>query len=111
MGEMMRNEIWQLLDSRGLGGIETHVAILCSELRARGFLSRVVFLEDHGPHPLGLRLARHGIPTDTLVKPKEIAARLKRDRPMLLHTHGLQIRDHWATICPNRLHTRGVYVS
>lgn len=84
----MRSEIWQLLDSRGLGGIETHVAILCSELRDRGFLSRVVFLQDHGPHPLGSRLARHGIPTDTLVKPNEIAARLKCDRPMLLHTHG-----------------------
>ena len=82
-------EIWLLHDSRGLGGIESHVAELAAGLQADGLRPRVVFLADHGPHPLQGRLAAAGLPWTAL--PGGLAP-LRRaiaaDRPLLLHTHG-----------------------
>ena len=51
-------EIWLLLDSRDMGGIESHVAELAAGLCAAGERVRVLFLADHGPHPLRARLER-----------------------------------------------------
>ena len=62
----MTGEIWLLLDSRGFGGIESHVAELAAGLRAAGHAPRVLLLEDHGPHPLGARLAAEGVACEAL---------------------------------------------
>lgn len=82
--------IWILLDSSGMGGIESHVAELAAGLRAEGDDAQVLFLADHGPHPLRARLARDGVPWRAL--PGGLAP-LRRalgatDAPDLLHTHG-----------------------
>ena len=82
-------EIWLLLDSRGLGGIESHVAELAAGLAGLGETPRVVFLADHGAHPLHTRLEREGVRWDTLHGGlKELRRRLIRQRPRVLHTHG-----------------------
>ncbi len=82
-------ETWILLDSRGLGGIETHVAELAEGLAEAGEAPRVVFLQDHGPHPLRARLAGAGIPVEVLAGGLgPLLARLRAARPALLHTHG-----------------------
>jgi glycosyltransferase involved in cell wall biosynthesis len=88
-GGGMRREVWLLLDSRGVGGIETHVAELAVGLAAAGELPRVLFLADYGPHPMHERLARAGLCWETLDGGLPgLVRRLKRDRPRVLHTHG-----------------------
>jgi len=83
------DETWLLLDSRGPGGIETHVAELAEGLAEAGEQPRVLFLQDHGPHPLRDRLAAARIPQEALPGGfAALARRLKAGRPRLLHTHG-----------------------
>ena len=84
----MQREIWLLLDSRGLGGIETHVAELACGLAEAGAAPRVLFLHDHGPHPLRQRLGIDGIACGVAGGFGGLLRRLRRDRPALLHTHG-----------------------
>ena len=79
-------DIWLLLDSSGLGGIESHVAELAEGLAARGEHPRVLFLADHGPHPLQERLRRGGIAWEVLRG--NLLRRLRAGRPRVLHTHG-----------------------
>ena len=79
-------EIWLLLDSRGMGGIESHVAELAAGLAEAGWHPRVLFLADHGPHPLKDRLSAGGLPWDCLWG--GLLARLREGRPAVLHTHG-----------------------
>ncbi len=82
-------EIWNLLDSRGMGGIESHVGELAAGLRDAGQHPRVLFLADHGPHPLRDRLDREGLPWEALAGSfGALYARLKAGRPGVLHTHG-----------------------
>lgn len=83
----MRDEIWILLDSRGFGGIETHVVELAHGLAEAGWRPRVLLLEDHGAHPLSAALAP--LPCEAL--PGGLWAlwrRLRAGQPRLLHTHG-----------------------
>ncbi len=82
-------EIWLLLDSRSLGGIETHVAELAAGLLAAGERPRVLFLTDHGPHPLRDRLSREGVAWEALDGGfTTLLRRLRQGRPRVLHTHG-----------------------
>jgi len=83
-------EVWLLLDSRGMGGIESHVAELAAGLRAAGDTTCVLFLRDHGPHPLRARLDTEGVKWETLAGGlRPLIQRLRRpSRPALLHTHG-----------------------
>ncbi|MBT5746918.1 MAG: glycosyltransferase, partial [Gammaproteobacteria bacterium] len=55
-----------LLDSRTLGGIETHVLQLAKGLQKMGHHPRVVFLTDYGPHPLQRLLQQADIQYCTL---------------------------------------------
>lgn len=85
----MDDAIWMLLDSSGMGGIESHVAELCAALAAAGRGTRVVFLADHGPHPLRARLGAAGVPWECLSGgPAALVRRLREGRPSVLHTHG-----------------------
>lgn len=82
-------EIWLLLDSSGIGGIESHVLCLGSALLELGLPVRVLFLADHGHHPLHDALVDLGVPFRViaggwvgLVRAVAAAA------PSLIHTHG-----------------------
>ncbi len=83
-----QKEIWLLLDSRGMGGIESHVAALAEALCRSGHPACVVFLEDHGAHPLDARLDECGIPRRVLRGGFAGLRVALRERPMLVHTHG-----------------------
>ncbi len=80
----MTDDIWILLDSRGFGGIESHVAELARGLLEAGQRARVLLLADHGPHPL-----RDVLPVEALPGGfGPLWRRLRAGRPALLHTHG-----------------------
>lgn len=82
-------EVWLLLDSRGIGGIESHVAELAVGLLEAGDRPRVLFLADHGPHPLRQRLDQAGVPWEALSGGLSgLLARCRAGRPRVLHTHG-----------------------
>ncbi|MEE8351642.1 MAG: glycosyltransferase family 4 protein [Rhodospirillales bacterium] len=82
------DETWMLLDSRGIGGIESHVLHLAAGLQYRWGNVRVVFLENHGKHPLIERLDEEGISWEHLNGTLRSLLAAMRRRPMLLHTHG-----------------------
>ncbi|MFY7962862.1 MAG: glycosyltransferase family 4 protein [Elsteraceae bacterium] len=81
-------EVWQLLDSSGLGGIESHVLTLASGLRWRAVDSRVLFLTDHGPHPLRASLSAEKVPWAVAGGASGLLRALRQSPPDLLHTHG-----------------------
>jgi glycosyltransferase involved in cell wall biosynthesis len=81
--------IWLLLDSRQPGGIESHVTQLARGLHDHGWHVRVMFLRDHGPHPMKAQLSEAGIPWSTLDRGwYGLCAKLRSGRPSVLHTHG-----------------------
>lgn len=80
--------IHQLLDSRGLGGIESHVLTLCAALNRAGHPAECLFLADHGPHPLQPSLAESGIASGHAGGTLGLLRRLRQHPPDLLHTHG-----------------------
>ncbi|HYN78444.1 MAG TPA: glycosyltransferase family 4 protein [Lamprocystis sp. (in: g-proteobacteria)] len=84
--------IWLLLDSRGFGGVESHVLTLATALQGQGLPVRVVFLTDYGPHPLRAPLAERGIPFDVLAGGwGGLSSALAAAPPALLHTHGYKV--------------------
>ena len=78
--------VWQLLDSRGIGGIETHVQGLSDALRDIGIATKIVRINDYGEHPVfgdadaSAHIALKGV-ADTI-------RRICFERPRLVHTHG-----------------------
>lgn len=85
----MSGAVWLCVDSAGPGGVETHLAALAPALRRAGVAAEVVFLADHGPHPLRDLLDAAGAPWRTLGGGlRGFAAAVARDRPALLHSHG-----------------------
>ncbi len=88
MDHRVADEIWLLLDSRGLGGIESHVLALADALSRTARPVRVVFLEDHGAHPLHQRLEEIGVPCRSLAGGIAALRSALRARPALVHTHG-----------------------
>ena len=87
---MHQNEIWLLLDSRDLGGIESHILQLAGGLRHAGLAPRVLFWADYGGHPLRAALDEAGIAHETLSGGfGGLRRALGTRRPAVLHTHGL----------------------
>jgi len=81
-------EVWLLVDSSRPGGIESHILSLATGLTATGLRVLVVFLADHGPHPLRSQLDRAAQRHSTLSGSFGLFAALRTGRPGLLHTHG-----------------------
>ncbi|MEW6125206.1 MAG: glycosyltransferase family 4 protein [Pseudomonadota bacterium] len=85
----MAHEVWQLVDSSGIGGIETHMRVLTQALNAAGRPARVVLLAPHGANPWLDQLRADGVPFEILDgRFSTLLRRLRQDRPALLHTHG-----------------------
>lgn len=81
--------IWQVLDSRQPGGIESHILELCTGLQEANWQVKVIFLTDYGRHPLKERLFEHGVDFECLDgKPISLWKAMRRDKPLVVHTHG-----------------------
>ncbi|MFC1747536.1 glycosyltransferase [Pseudomonadota bacterium] len=85
----MQGEILLALDSRAIGGIETHVLTLAKGLREYGQEVSIVLLNHYGDHPL-LGLANTaGVKVVELDgRPGSLYRYMKTHPPVLLHTHG-----------------------
>lgn len=82
-------EIWQLFDSRNLGGLETHVMQLAEALSTAGFPVRIMLLTDYGPHPMQELVEQIGVPMEALDGSfGGLRSALRSRRPRLVHTHG-----------------------
>ena len=83
-----RTEIWMLIDSRGFGGIESHIFQLALSLQQYSIPVRVLFWKQYVNHPLATKLVNHSIPVEYLSGSlSQLLAVLKR-QPHVLHTHG-----------------------
>ncbi|MGN7613793.1 glycosyltransferase family 4 protein [Magnetococcales bacterium HHB-1] len=84
--------VWLLLDSRGAGGIETHIYHLAVALKERGIPVRVYFFQDYGPHPLITALQQKNIPVNHFFGSiRNMSKRLQSGRPQLIHCHGYKM--------------------
>ncbi len=85
------NEIWQLIDSRNFGGIESHILQLCIGLQNSGYKPRVIFINDYGEHPMIAQLQQYGV-NYSIWKKSYINAItdliLSPQKPQLMHSHG-----------------------
>lgn len=81
--------IWQVLDTRRAGGIESHVFELTLNLCKKGWPVCVVFINDFGAHPLKKDLDKHNITWFCLDgQPTGLWRALTLHHPQILHTHG-----------------------
>lgn len=86
---MKQREIWLLLDSRQVGGIESHVLNLACGLKSYGLPVKIIMLEDYGAHPLVFAATSQGIEVGFVNGGiRRLYQLLKVSRPWLLHTHG-----------------------
>lgn len=89
MAEHPKGAIWLLLDSSGMGGIETHVYQLARALKEAGHAVQVRFYADYGPHPLRERLQGEGFEVGIAGGSfGSLLALVKAEQPALIHTHG-----------------------
>jgi len=81
--------IWQLLDSRTVGGIERHVQLVARHLIARGAPAKVVLLAAYDAHPSFDLFRRSGLPVERLAGgPGGLFRAVRSARPALVHAHG-----------------------
>ena len=81
-------ETWLLLDSKDIGGIETHVFHLACALQVHWGKVRVVFLKKYGNHPLTDKLDEAQIPWQYLGGSAYQLFKALSYKPKLVHTHG-----------------------
>ena len=82
-------EIWILIDSRSIGGIETHVNNLIKGLHESSYNIRVVLLQDYGTHPIFNNSKLLHIPITKLTGgAATLYKALRQHQPQLIHTHG-----------------------
>lgn len=81
--------IWLLVDSRTLGGIERHIAILAEALSKCGEQAEAVLYAGYGDNPWHQQLKAAGLTCRTLDGTVGGLYRAVKDaKPELLHTHG-----------------------
>lgn len=82
-------EIWQLFDSRNLGGLETHVMQLSDALMQAGYPVRIMLLTDFGDHPMAPLVEEIGVPMEALDGSLGgVKGAMRTRQPRLVHTHG-----------------------
>ncbi len=84
----LENQIWQVVDSRAYGGIESHIFYLSSALIQNHRNIRVVFINDYGSHPLEQNLHDHKIPFTKCNGIIDFIKYVKLHQPSVIHSHG-----------------------
>lgn len=78
-----------LLDSRGFGGIESHVLQLAQGLTQHQHHAEIWLLRDHGPHPLMMHLNQQGITLDYVNGgAAALFYKLQNQPKCVVHSHG-----------------------
>ncbi len=86
---LQKKEIWLMVDTRGMGGIETHILQLAMGLKKSGYEPRVIRMKAYGSHPLTNLLRREGIAHTALnYGLLSLAIMAFRGAPTLIHSHG-----------------------
>ena len=81
--------IWQLLDSRTVGGIERHVELVARHLIARGAEAKIVLLAPYDDHPSYETFKQAGLPVERLSGGAGgLLHAVRAARPALIHAHG-----------------------
>ncbi|WP_434354779.1 glycosyltransferase family 4 protein [Parasalinivibrio latis] len=90
MKDSFKEDVWLLLDSSEMGGIESHVYQLAKGLRSFNIGVRVVFLSYYEkPHPLHTKLENIDVPFIVIEGGLfALLKQIKTLRPAILHTHG-----------------------
>ncbi|WP_438462843.1 glycosyltransferase family 4 protein [Marinomonas sp. PE14-40] len=85
--EINQTRIYQLVDSRSCGGIESHILELSSWLVSHQLNVEIIFLQDHGEHPLKQQLALANVPWSIKSSWPSLMKKIKANHG-LLATHG-----------------------
>lgn len=86
---METKKIWLVLDSRGFGGIESHVEHLALGLNSARNEVTVVFLNNYGSHPVQRRLLYAGLQCEVLDgRLTTLWREIRKHKPDVIHTHG-----------------------
>jgi len=97
------HKICLLLDSRELGGIESHVLQLADGLKHHNISIKVVFLRHYPGHPLYDQLQQLNIDYQVLKGSAYALWQALRDEPVsLLHTHGYKAGIYGRCVCKLR---------
>ena len=80
--------IWQVVDSRKFGGIESHILYLSKALQDAGRSVCVVFINDFGMHPLESFLTGHRIRYLKCQGVVDFVQSVGTHKPSLMHGHG-----------------------
>ncbi len=83
-----KNQIWQVVDSRNYGGIESHIFYLTSALVEKQHNVCVVFVNDYGPHPLEQKLQDKNIPYMKCTGIVDFIKHVRMLKPCAIHSHG-----------------------
>jgi glycosyltransferase involved in cell wall biosynthesis len=81
--------IWQLVDSSGIGGIESHITNLTRALNAAGHETKIILLKRHNNNPWFEQLESAKLNWQALEGGFiNLIKIIKAQRPNLIHTHG-----------------------
>lgn len=82
-------KLFMVIDSRSVGGIETHVINLATGLAKRNHHVSIVLLNYHTKHPIIRTLSSFKVPVIALDgRPWDLINAIKDQQPDLIHTHG-----------------------
>lgn len=84
----IRKQIWQVVDSRSYGGIESHIFYLATALAEKQRQVCVVFINDYGLHPLEQKLRDNNIPYMKCSGIIDFIKCVRRLQPCAIHSHG-----------------------
>lgn len=81
-------KVWQVVDSRNFGGIESHILQLSKGLIHLGINVSVIFLNDYGEHPMWAKLSENNINFMVCRRHHSFFNLLTKEQPDLIHSHG-----------------------
>jgi len=85
---MKPRAVFQFIDSRTIGGIESHLLLLAKTIQQRGYQCEVLFWRMHPAHPVYPKLVDYGIAYRSAEGSFTRLCRILRQQPSLLATHG-----------------------